>query len=191
MSHMSTRGLFAGWLNEKGLLGTAVEVGTHRAEFAAGFRHIWEGRLLLCVDPWTVPPGYAPQAGLLEHGDGDRRRDMRAARDALLKCARAWELVRATSVEAAPMVPDGSADFVYIDGDHRREMVLQDLRLWWPKLRPGGVLAGHDWVQPGEVTGWAGEVQSALAEFVAPLGLDVYLIVEEGGLPWSWYVEKK
>ena len=40
---------------------------------------------------------------------------------------------------------DGELDLVYVDGDHRYEAVLADLKVWLPKLRAGGVMAGHDW----------------------------------------------
>jgi len=41
-------------------------------------------------------------------------------------------------------VKDGSLDFVFIDADHRYEAVIKDLAAWVPKLKPGGMLCGHD-----------------------------------------------
>lgn len=49
-----------------------------------------------------------------------------------------------TSEQAAPMVPDNSLDFVYIDGDHMFNAVMLDTLLWYRKVRMGGVLCGHD-----------------------------------------------
>lgn len=46
------------------------------------------------------------------------------------------------SVEAAARYDDGTVDFCFVDGDHNR--AIDDLRAWWPKIREGGVLAGHD-----------------------------------------------
>lgn len=54
------------------------------------------------------------------------------------------ELVRKTSVDAAVEI-NGPLDFVFIDGDHTEPAVRQDIDLWWPKVRRGGVLAGHDY----------------------------------------------
>lgn len=41
---------------------------------------------------------------------------------------------------------DGYFDFIYVDARHDFKGVYQDLRLWWPKLRKGGIMAGHDYV---------------------------------------------
>jgi len=49
------------------------------------------------------------------------------------------------SDEAAVRVVDGSLDFVYLDANHDSPYVDQDLGLWAPKVRAGGVLAGHDY----------------------------------------------
>lgn len=48
------------------------------------------------------------------------------------------------SVEAADRFLDGACDFVFLDADHTHEAVRADIRAWLPKVRPGGVLAGHD-----------------------------------------------
>lgn len=50
-----------------------------------------------------------------------------------------------SSVRAARLLPDGGVDFCFIDGDHSYEGVTADLNAWWPKVRPGGTLAGHDY----------------------------------------------
>ena len=49
------------------------------------------------------------------------------------------------SADAAKMVPDGSLDFVYIDGNHGYDAVLDDLMAWTPKVKEGGFIAGHDY----------------------------------------------
>ena len=56
---------------------------------------------------------------------------------------------KATSEEEAARVLDGSLDFCYIDaGNHSYERTLIDIRLWYPKVRPGGFFGGHDWEIP-------------------------------------------
>jgi len=60
------------------------------------------------------------------------------------------------SVKAAELIPDGSCDVIFIDGDHRTEAVLADVKAWTPKLKPHGLLCGHDADDP--------MVMAALAE---------------------------
>jgi hypothetical protein len=56
---------------------------------------------------------------------------------------------RMTSVEAAAQFADGSIDFLMLDGDHNYPAVLEDIRAWLPKMRPGGLMAGDDYRWPG------------------------------------------
>ena len=53
-------------------------------------------------------------------------------------------VVKKSSLDVAPTFPDGFFDFVYIDGNHNYESVKQDIALWFPKVKKGGVLGGHD-----------------------------------------------
>ncbi|MHB1329654.1 MAG: class I SAM-dependent methyltransferase [Gemmatimonadales bacterium] len=53
---------------------------------------------------------------------------------------------RMTSSEAAEQItnPRSQSDLVFIDALHDYEHVKQDIALWWPKVRIGGILSGHD-----------------------------------------------
>jgi predicted O-methyltransferase YrrM len=57
-------------------------------------------------------------------------------------------LFQMESQEAVKRYRDGSLDFVWIDGDHTYPSVLADCQAWWPKIRPGGLFAGHDYDLP-------------------------------------------
>ncbi len=54
------------------------------------------------------------------------------------------ELMAMDSPLAARRFADGSLDLVFLDGSHDEDAVRKDIAAWWPKLRPGGILAGHD-----------------------------------------------
>lgn len=54
-------------------------------------------------------------------------------------------MMHMTSLEAAKKFEDESLDFVLIDGSHQYEDVLNDIKAWLPKVKPGGVLAGDDY----------------------------------------------
>lgn len=80
-------------------------------------------------------------------------------------CA-AW-LTKVTGDSKATHVvhEDGSLDYVFVDGDRSYEGALADLRNFWRKLRPGGVLAVQDAV---------GDVRHALRDWLPP---DVHHVV--------------
>lgn len=95
------------------------------------------------------------------------------------------EIIRAFSKDAAQQFADESLDWVYIDANHGYEAVKEDLGLWWSKVKPGGILSGHDYaVRPG-----FGVVQ-AVNEFLVQHQLCfAYRTVEEH-IYDSWAIQK-
>ena len=67
----------------------------------------------------------------------------------LRNCLRAsysgFALFPQPSVEAAEFFGDWSLALVFIDGSHDYVSVKADLAAWTRKVRPGGLIAGHDW----------------------------------------------
>ena len=55
-------------------------------------------------------------------------------------------MIRATSEVASNIFPYNSLDFIYIDANHAYDFVVKDIELWFPKLKKGGVFAGHDYI---------------------------------------------
>ena len=49
------------------------------------------------------------------------------------------------SMKAVDDFEDESLDFIYIDADHAFDFVMQDLIEWSKKVRPGGIVSGHDY----------------------------------------------
>ncbi len=70
-------------------------------------------------------------------------------------------------MKAAATFPREHFDFVYIDADHSYEAVKADIEAWWPKVRMGGVLAGHDYTKPHQVNQAHFGVIQAVDEFIA------------------------
>lgn len=54
-------------------------------------------------------------------------------------------ILRTYSAHAVHMFEERSLDLVFIDGDHSYEAVQEDIEVWLPCIRPGGVIAGHDY----------------------------------------------
>jgi predicted O-methyltransferase YrrM len=56
------------------------------------------------------------------------------------------EFIRKSSVEGVKDAPD-NLDWVYIDGDHSTKSVLEDIETWFPKVKQGGQIGGHDVIE--------------------------------------------
>lgn len=53
--------------------------------------------------------------------------------------------VKGYSKEEGKKFEDGTLDFVYIDSNHQYENVLEDIKTWLPKIKPNGMIGGHDY----------------------------------------------
>jgi predicted O-methyltransferase YrrM len=160
---------------ERGIV-KAIEIGTDTGVFAEKFLKRWpNGHTLWCVDPYE-PYEWKPW---------DRTPDIMMAAARLVPFGDQVHIVRRTSAQFNNGFDEKRLGFVYIDGDHEYEPVRQDIELWWPKLRPGGILAGHDLDRF-----WKG-VRQAVTEFFEPKGIDVYRIgLAKGEGTYSWYAFK-
>ncbi|MCI0463064.1 MAG: class I SAM-dependent methyltransferase [Gemmataceae bacterium] len=91
-------------------------------------------------------------------------------------------LVVADSPRAARLLAPGSCDLIFLDGGHDQASVQGDLQAWWPRLRPGGAMAGHDYTPD-----WPG-VRAAVHAFfgVSAPGWPC----RDADAPSCWYVRK-
>lgn len=67
------------------------------------------------------------------------------AREVLAQHGDRSVVIKGNSFEAAGQLADGSVDFIFFDAGHRFSGFALDMINWWPKVRMGGVLAGHDY----------------------------------------------
>lgn len=93
------------------------------------------------------------------------------------------KVIRADSKDAASQIPDESLDLAFIDADHSYEGCKTDIQAYWPKVKPGGVLAGHDYAN--DEFKFGPMVKKAVDEFAAAQGLDLEL-----GSNYTWFATK-
>lgn len=93
------------------------------------------------------------------------------------------EIVRKFSFDASRDFKDNHFYFIYIDAIHDFKNVLADMEAWFPKVRPGGWLCGHDFSG-----GWP-EVKKAVGAFQGRHGLNLGLITI-GKRSASWGIKK-
>lgn len=133
-----------------------AEIGTWTGEYAALLCETIPGLQLTCVDPWLSYAEYRDP----KNDSARIEQAYRTAVDRLkpFHCT----ILRMTSLQGAQNVPDGSLDFIYLDANHSEAFVAQDLSAWVPKVRSGGVVSGHDYVQKAHL-----EVKPAVDAYVA------------------------
>lgn len=136
INHRSSLGF---WLNKYGLLGTMVEVGCAKGNFAREVLSQWEGKSYVMIDPWQAQdPEIYRETQTNEWDDWKHQCELLAKEDKRV------ELVQDYSPGAASRFKGGSLDIAFIDGNHSYRAVMEDLDAFWPKIKMGGILSGHD-----------------------------------------------
>lgn len=171
-------------LNSMNLVGEGVELGVQLGHYSASILAAWHGACLNSVDPWReFPQTEYEDASNVSQVEQDRIFNEATAR--LEAFGSRSRVLRMTSQEAAPLFRAGQLDFVYIDAQHHYEAARDDIETWYPKVRKGGILAGHDYLEGEREAGYFG-VKRAVDEFVARRGLRL-VVSAEGDWP-SWFV---
>lgn len=169
-------------LNARGLTGQGAEIGVRDGGFSELLLDSWKGQRLTSVDPW-----------LADDPDAWRNVDNvpQSQQDALYvqtceRLARFGDrsvVSRKSSAQAVSDFHDKSLDFVYIDARHDEPSVTEDLALWSPKVRAGGLLMGHDYVDGFFDEGEFG-VRTAVDRFCRQHSLSVFATRREPHPSW-------
>jgi hypothetical protein len=153
-----------------------AEVGVWKGDFAATLLRETRPRRLHLIDPWRFLDDEAYSDAKYGGAEARDQADMDAIHRGVLRRFR-WprlrgvvKVHRAPSVEAAAELPDGSLDWVYIDGDHTYEGVRADIEAFRRKVKPGGLMLADDY---GDRGWWADGVKRAFDEFIAAGGAEV------------------
>lgn len=173
-------------LDAMGLTGEGAEVGVAFGENAEIILDSCKLEKLWLIDPWEYVKGENPK------GFADAIKDWNGCykycRAKLERFGARARMMQFTSVEGAAMFKDGSLDFVYIDANHMRPYIDNDLKAWWPKVKVGGIFGGHDYHMVNDPD-YTCEVKDAVDAFFADKDYTLHITNAEGDSP-SWYVQK-
>jgi len=101
------------------------------------------------VDPWEECQDGSSYKTTVDHINNmtqdEHDEAMRQAMNNVHLFSGQYKVLRMTSEEASRQFADESLDFVFIDADHSYEGCSSDISLWYPKLKDGGLLSGHDY----------------------------------------------
>jgi hypothetical protein len=172
-------------LNYLGLTGEGAEIGTWVGRYANRLLSVWSGTRLHCIDPWIHFDLDAGYVDICNQSQEQMDRWYNEARQRLAKYGDRCAFHRMMSEEAVLKFADGQLDFVYIDAQHQYEAVRDDILRWAPKVKVGGYLAGHDYIDGARPQGVYG-VKSAVDEWAARHEKRV-VSSREPGFP-SWFI---
>lgn len=141
---------------------TGVEVGCYLGDYADILKT--KCRKLYLVDPYIQMDDYIDIVNANNYIRNDDYKFI-CQRFSSEISAGLIEMIRKKSLDAVRDFQDESLDFVYLDANHRYSHVLDDLNSWWSKVKPGGLLCGHDYQNSSE-NGSIIEVKSAVTKFL-------------------------
>ena len=173
MHSLNKRKDLGDFLNSLGLNRFGVEVGVFRGDFADTILSQWNGKQLFLVDQW----GSGKRMQRVRQRTYDRfREDSRVI------------IYEGSSMEMSKSFEDNTLDWVYIDAAHDYKNVSIDLLSWYPKVRSGGLVAGHDYTNDNTRREEYG-VRDAVDDFVRLLVYPELFVTNEGRKS-SWYFIK-
>ena len=122
-----------------------AEIGVETGRFSEEICRAIPGVKLYCIDPWQAYDRYA------DHVSQSRLNNFYNVTVSRLRNTNQFdaEIMRETSLEASKRFKFGSLDFVFIDGNHHFDFVVQDIIAWTPIVRAGGIVSGHDYKPEG------------------------------------------
>lgn len=138
---MKNRLEFPQLLNQLGCQ-IGVELGTFKGEFSKHILENWQGSLYM-IDVWR-------ELNLEEYDDASNHINHWDAYKICIEMTKPFveraHMIRMRGNVAKNLFSDNSLDFVYIDANHTYESVTEDIQDWYPKVKSGGILAGHDYL---------------------------------------------
>mmetsp|Transcript_11661 Transcript_11661/g.18969 ORF Transcript_11661/g.18969 Transcript_11661/m.18969 type:complete len:254 (-) Transcript_11661:606-1367(-) len=166
-----------------GLIDNGVEIGVQGGAFAEKVLETSGLKNYYLVDPWEHQKEYDDVANV------DQEKQNTFLKETLWRVERFGKrpiIVRNYSTSAAPTFPDNFFDYVYVDARHDYKGVKEDMEAFWPKLKEGGIFAGHDYVEGQTPYGFFGVI-SAVQEFAKKVGYEVHTTGRV--MPTWWWIK--
>lgn len=166
--------------------GIGVEIGVQKGKFSAQILNEWNKGFLFLVDPWKE----FPKNEYSELGNVSQERQEAFYEETICRLAPyadRYRVIRETSEQAVKQFEDNYFDFVYIDANHKYEYIKQDIELWYPKVKKGGVFAGHDYYN-SNILNICG-VKRAVTEWTKKENIVDKVVITQEIIP-SWFIIK-
>lgn len=129
-----------------------LEIGCYAGESTEQFLRSQRFSKFYCIDPWTT--------GYDENDISSKTNDIAEIEfDKRISIYNNVEKIKNFSYNVYNKIENNTLDFIYIDGDHRYNAVLNDIKQYYNKVKDNGIISGHDFLYT-----WP-QVQQAVMEF--------------------------
>ena len=120
-----------------------VEIGVCGGEHALSLLNNLKLKKLYCIDPYDLYENY--DEGIRHYGKNQLNltETEKRARDTLFSYKDNVVWIKKKSDDAIDQIEE-LVDFVYIDGNHNYDFVRRDIENYYPLIKNGGVIGGHD-----------------------------------------------
>ncbi|MBI2599777.1 class I SAM-dependent methyltransferase [Candidatus Daviesbacteria bacterium] len=166
--------------NGPGLVG--VEIGVYKGDNAFFILKKLQIKKLFLIDPHLEYKAFKGNTGWAKIHQSEFNKHFMQAKKKLKKFEDKTTFIRKKSEDAIGYIPN-DLDFVYIDGNHEYEFVKHDIKLYYPKLKRGGIMGGDNFesIFPG--------VARAVIEFANKRKLRIHGARSEASYEW-WVIKK-
>jgi hypothetical protein len=149
--------------------GTFIELGVAEGAFSSAVLSRRQDLVVYSIDRWS------------DHHD---KFEYARAKARLTQFGNRARVIRNTFAKAREFFDAASADMIYIDGYAREGQENgRTVRDWWDVVKPGGVMAGHDYHPAFQAT------VDAVDEFAKANGRTVEIAGTQDAYP-SWWITK-
>ena len=195
---------------EGGAVKVTCEVGVWRGDFSrdiiSHFQEDLEKHYL--IDPWAPQESevYVDECNKSIEIQEEALASTKEKLSALGVDQNKLHFLRGLSSDMCHQIPDNSLDFCYIDARHDYLGCKEDINSFWPKVKSGKMLAGHDYLDAKEATemlaklghvlnqDWSlcydgstngGAVKGAVNEFAQENNLQVFVTYSDNWTSWA------
>lgn len=174
-------------LNDLKLIGKGVEIGVECGYYSNIILERSKLKCLYSIDSWTEFSKEKYQ-DINNHNQQKHNQNKKETEQKLNQYKDRSQIRQMLSENAVDLFKNNELDFVYIDANHSYKGCKRDIELWYPKVKVGGVFAGHDYIQDGQYNEGIFGVKSAVDEFIKKENQKLFITNE---LWASWYCIKK
>jgi len=153
-----------------------AEIGVNEGDFSEKILSICRPQKLVLIDVWASKRYHG---GLF---------DKVKSRFAAQLQNQQMEIIRDLSFGAIASCPDHFFDWVYLDTDHTYSTTKRELDLLRPKMKPGGIIAGHDYIIGNWDAGYRYGVIEAVREFCLAYNWEMIFLTHELDIPPSFAI---